>query len=159
MPGWQPGFVTSPGSKFERGTDGPSLMLVGGDGSRTWVRAGAYAAGLARRQHARLLAVYVTRLSAGIGAAPGAAAAMSEAATQTATDLERRFRDAAAEIGLDVEFRSVVGDPWTELNRAATETKADAVVVGASEHAGHRIVGSLAMRLVPAGEWPLNVVP
>jgi nucleotide-binding universal stress UspA family protein len=159
MPGWQTGFVTSSGPQFELGTDGPSLILVGVDGSRTSLRAAAYAAGLARRQHARLLALYVTRLSAGIGAAPGAAAAMSEAATQTATDLERRFRDAAAEIGLDVEFRSVVGDPWTELNRAATETKADAVVVGASEHAGHRIVGSLAMRLVRAGKWPVTVVP
>ena len=53
----------------------------------------------------------------------------------------------------------MVGDPWTELNRAATETKADAVVVGASEHAGHRIVGSLAMRLVRAGKWPVTVVP
>jgi nucleotide-binding universal stress UspA family protein len=159
MPGWQTGFVTSSGPQFELGTDGPSLILVGVDGSRTSLRAAAYAAGLARRQHARLLALYVTRLSAGIGTAPGAAAAMSEAATQTATDLERRFRDAAAEIGLDVEFRSVVGDPWTELNRAATETKADAVVVGASEHAGHRIVGSLAMRLVRAGKWPVTVVP
>ena len=159
MPGWQTGFVTPPGPEFELGTDGPSLILVGVDGSRTSLRAAAYAAGLARRQHARLLAVYVTRLSAGLGAAPGAAAAMSEAATQIATDLERRFRDAAAEIGLDVEFRSVVGDPWTELNRAATETKADAVVVGASEHAGHRIVGSLAMRLVRAGKWPVTVVP
>jgi nucleotide-binding universal stress UspA family protein len=159
MLGWQTGFVTSSGPQFELGTDGPSLILVGVDGSRTSLRAAAYAAGLARRQHARLLAVYVTRLSAGIGAAPGAVAAMSEAATQTATDLERRFRDAATETGLDVEFRSVVGDPWTELNRAATETKADAVVVGASEHAGHRIVGSLAMRLVRAGKWPVTVVP
>jgi nucleotide-binding universal stress UspA family protein len=46
-----------------------------------------------------------------------------------------------------------------ELNRAATETRADAVVVGASEHAGHRIVGSLATRLVRAGKWPVTVVP
>lgn len=51
------------------------------------------------------------------------------------------------------------GDPWIELNRAATETRADAVVVGASEHAGHRIVGSLATRLVRAGKWPVTVVP
>lgn len=151
--------MTPPGPEFELGTDGPSLILVGVDGSRTSLRAAAYAAGLARRQHARLLAVYVTRLSANIGMAPGVAGVMSEAASQAASDLERRLRDAAAEIGLDLEFRSACGDPWTELNRAATEVKADAVVVGASEHAGHRIVGSLATRLVRAGKWPVTVVP
>jgi nucleotide-binding universal stress UspA family protein len=145
--------------EFELGTDGPSLILVGVDGSRTSLRAAAYAAGLARRQHARLLAVYVTRLPASVGVAPGVAPALSEAATEAANELERQLRDGAARLGLEVEFRAVVGDPWTELNRAATETKADALVVGASEHAGHRIVGSLAMRLVRAGKWPVTVVP
>ena len=151
--------MTSPEPGFELGTDGPSLILVGVDGSRTSWRAAAYAAGLARRQHCRLLAVHVTRLSASIGAAPGAAAALAEAASQAANDIERRLRDGAAEIGLDLEFRAVAGDPWTELTRVAAETKADAVVVGASEHAGHRIVGSLATRLVRAGKWPVTVVP
>ena len=101
----------------------------------------------------------MARLSASIGAAPGVAAAMSEAAAQSAGEIEQRLRDGAAEIGLDLEFRAVMGDPWTELNRAATERRADAVVVGASEHAGHRIVGSLATRLVRAGKWPVTVVP
>ena len=151
--------MTSPGPDFELGTDGPSLILVGVDGSRTSLRAAAYAAGLARRQHARLLAVYVTRLPASIGAAPAAASALTEAAEQAASDLERQLREGAEQIGLDIEFRSVCGDPWTELNRMATEAKADAMVVGASEHAGHRIVGSLAMRLVRAGRWPVTVVP
>jgi nucleotide-binding universal stress UspA family protein len=151
--------VASPENEFELGTDGPSLILVGVDGSRTSLRAAAYAAGLARRQRCRLLVVHVSRLSASIGAAPGAAVAMSEAASQAANDLKQQFQERAAEIGLDMEFRAVTGDPWTELNRAATETRADAVVVGASEHAGHRIVGSLATRLVRAGRWPVTVVP
>jgi nucleotide-binding universal stress UspA family protein len=151
--------VTSLGPEFELGTDGPSLILVGIDGSRTSMRAAAYAAGLARRQHSRLLAVYVTRPSASIGMAPAAAPALHEAAEQAASDLERQVREGAARLGLDAEFRTVCGDPWTEINRAAVESKADAVVVGASEHAGHRIVGSLAMRLVRAGKWPVTVVP
>ena len=151
--------MTSAENEFELGTDGPALILVGVDGSRTSLRAAAYAAGLARRQHCRLLVVHVSRLSASIGAAPGAAAAISEAAAQAANDLKQLFQERAAEIGLHLEFRAVIGDPWLELNRAATETRADAVVVGASEHAGHRIVGSLATRLVRAGKWPVTVVP
>lgn len=42
---------------------------------------------------------------------------------------------------------------------AAEELTADAVVVGASEQAGHRIIGSVAVRLVKAGRWPVTVVP
>ena len=53
----------------------------------------------------------------------------------------------------------MVGDPWTELTRVADELRVDAVVVGASESAGHRIIGSLAGRLVRAGRWPVSVVP
>ena len=152
-------MVTSPETEFELGSDGPSLILVGVDGSRTSWRAAAYAAGLARRQRSRLLAVHVARLSPNIAVAPGVAAALGEAASQEADELGTYLRDRAAEIGVDLEFRSVVGDPWTELTRAASESKADAVIVGASEHAGHRIVGSLATRLVRAGRWPVTVVP
>lgn len=43
--------------------------------------------------------------------------------------------------------------------KAADELRADAVVVGASEQAGHRIIGSVAVRLVKAGRWPVTVVP
>jgi nucleotide-binding universal stress UspA family protein len=41
----------------------------------------------------------------------------------------------------------------------ADEVRADAVIVGASTKAGHRFVGSLAVRLVKAGRWPVTVVP
>jgi nucleotide-binding universal stress UspA family protein len=41
----------------------------------------------------------------------------------------------------------------------ATEIRADAIVVGASTWAGHRFAGSLAVRLVKAGRWPVTVVP
>jgi len=46
-----------------------------------------------------------------------------------------------------------------EMGTIATQMHADLVVVGASEHLGHRIVGSLAGRLVRAGKWPVTVVP
>jgi hypothetical protein len=32
-------------------------------------------------------------------------------------------------------------------------------VVGASMQAGHRFAGSIAIRLVKAGRWPVTVVP
>jgi nucleotide-binding universal stress UspA family protein len=51
------------------------------------------------------------------------------------------------------------GDPYTEIKRMADEMRADAMVVGASAKAGHRIIGSLAVRLVRAGRWPVTVVP
>lgn len=41
----------------------------------------------------------------------------------------------------------------------ATELRADLVVVGSSASAGHRIMGSLAVKLVRAGRWPVTVVP
>ncbi|MBK3636850.1 universal stress protein, partial [Streptomyces sp. MBT97] len=48
-----------PAHRFERGTDGPKVILVGVDGSDSSLRAAAYAGGLARRQHALLAVVYV----------------------------------------------------------------------------------------------------
>lgn len=56
------------------------------------------------------------------------------------------------------KFHTFRGDPCNGLV-AAAELKADAVVVGASESAGHRIVGSVAVPLVKAGRWPVTVVP
>ena len=40
---------------FERGTDGPRVIVASVDGSTTSLRAASYAAGLARRQSAELL--------------------------------------------------------------------------------------------------------
>ena len=151
------------GSAFELGTDGPQVILVGIDDSVTSLRAGAYAAGLARRQGARLVCVYVEQLSAMYGAstAAGAAAiaAQDEALTETAAGLERRAQEYAGAIGVPLTFVTARGDPLTELKRVADEVRADAVVVGASTKAGHRWIGSLAVRLVKAGRWPVTVVP
>jgi len=151
------------GGAFELGTDGPKVILVGVDASVTSMRAGAYAAGLARRQGARLVCVYVEQLSAMYGAAAGAAAgAIAEqerALTEEAAALRREIEEGAAQVGVPVTFITAIGDPYHELRRVADEVHADAVVVGASAKAGHRLVGSLAVRLVKAGRWPVTVVP
>ncbi len=52
--------VTASGpSSSEPGTDGPRILLASVDGRATSMRAGAYAAGFARRQRARLVAVHL----------------------------------------------------------------------------------------------------
>jgi len=148
---------------FELGTDGPRVILVGVDGSVTSLRAGSYAAGLARRQGARLVLVYVEQPSAMYGAAAGAGAgAIAEqqrAFSETAADLRREAEEGAARVGVQLTFVVAAGDPYHELRRVADEVRADAVVVGASTKAGHRLVGSLAVRLVKTGRWPVTVVP
>jgi nucleotide-binding universal stress UspA family protein len=151
-----------PGS-FELGTDGPTVILVGVDGSATSLRAGAYAAGLARRQGARLVAVYVGPVTSMAAGLPGAGAALavsqSEAFSELSEELRRQVEEGARDRGIAITFMATRGDPFSELRRIAGEIRAEAVVVGASAKAGHRLVGSLAVRLVRAGKWPVTVVP
>ncbi|MFE4665049.1 universal stress protein [Streptomyces sp. NPDC056716] len=146
--------------QFERGTDGPKVIVVGVDGSDSSLRAAAYAGGLARRQGALLAVVYVQPMLVA-GAALGAPVA--DTTGEIAQDLVAQIREATerAKGIFDVrwEFHTFRGDAYSGLVKAADDLKADAVVVGASERAGHRIVGSVAIRLVKAGRWPVTVVP
>ena len=147
---------------FELGTDGPSVILVGADDSTTSIRAGWYAMGLARRQRARLVVVFVAPVATIGTAAPGGAAlavAKDEAYNATAEDMRERAERAGEEFGIPVTFEARRGEPFAEICRVADEVRADAIVVGASTKAGHRFVGSLAVRLVKAGKWPVTVVP
>ncbi|WP_351227294.1 universal stress protein [Streptomyces sp. NPDC002133] len=145
---------------FERGTDGPKVIVAGVDGSDSSLRAVSYAAGLARRQNALLAIVYVQPLLSA-GAALGAP--VVDATEEIAEGLVAEIREAAERVrgiwNVRWEFHTFRGDPYNGLVRAADELKADAVVVGASESAGHRIIGSVAVRLVKAGRWPVTVVP
>ena len=149
-------------AKFELGTDGPSVILVGVDESVTAARAAWYAAGLARRQHARMIAVYVAQTASIVAASPGGAsvfAAEAQAHEAIGAELRERADAAASELGISLTFIVAHGDPYTEIKRVAAEARADAIVVGASAKAGHKLVGSLAVRLVRAGKWPVTVVP
>lgn len=144
---------------FELGTDGPTVIVVGIDGSPTSLRAAAYATGLARRQGSRLLFAYVAPLPALPGFAAGYVGPLEEGYQQIADELRREVSDAVVARGVDARFVVRRGDAYLELTRAAEEEQADALVVGASMQAGHKLVGSLAGRLVRAGRWPVTVVP
>ncbi|MFG2003041.1 universal stress protein [Spirillospora sp. NPDC048911] len=144
---------------FELGTDGPRVIVTGVDGSETSLRAAAYAWGLARRSDARLVLVHVSPLAALSALTPGGAAVMREAGEQVAAELREELSRAAERAAVRYELVTEQGDPYQVLARVADEVKADAVVVGASAQAGHRLIGSVAVRLVRAGRWPVTVVP
>lgn len=141
--------------------DGPGVILVAVDGSTTSIRATAWAAGVARRQGSRLLCVHVAARSAfsGLALGLGADGPAEIDGEEVTDDLAKQLREAAQCYQVRAEFVVRSGDPVVEIGKLADEVKADAVVVGASTHAGHRLVGSVAIRLVRSGRWPVTVVP
>ena len=104
-----------------------------------------------------MTAVFVARLV--VGPAAGGGAALAGFPWEAAEEARRGVEEAFRELGVPVTFIAASGDPFTELCRVAEDIRTDAVVVGASAHAGHRMVGSLAVRLVKAARWPVTVVP
>ena len=155
-----PKWSADASSGFELGTDGPRVVLAGVDGTDASWRAVSYAAGLARRQHALLAIVYVQpfmAMQSAYGAdVQGVTAEMADDIARTITEQSERLKHVYS---IRWKFLTRRGDPYTGLSEAADELKADAVIVGASEKAGHRLIGSVAVRLVKAGRWPVTVVP
>ncbi|WP_123531685.1 universal stress protein [Streptomyces sp. 840.1] len=139
--------------------DGPRTIVTGVDGSPTSLRAAAYAAGLARRQGARMVAVHVIRPPFGANMAPMADIELRGTLKEIAEQVRDDVHDGAEHVGMQVEFVTADGDPYAQLVRVTNQLGADALVVGASTRVGHRIVGSLAVRLVRSGLWPVTVVP
>jgi nucleotide-binding universal stress UspA family protein len=144
---------------FELGRDGPSRILVGIDGSETSMRAGAYAAGLARRQGSHLIVLYVAAPNPMAAQFAATAGAMMQTQHEVAAQLRSAVLEGAALVGIDAEFVQRHGNPYRELIAVAAELRVDAVVVGASLKSGRRFVGSLAGRLVRDATWPITVVP
>jgi nucleotide-binding universal stress UspA family protein len=142
---------------FELGTDGPRTILAGIDGSETSMHAGAYAAGLARRQGSHLILVFVHVTSASF--TPEGIVAARAAQESVLAELRAQIAEHSGRLGLSPTLYEREGNPYTEITRLADELRVDAVVVGASMRAGHRLVGSLATHLVRDARWPVTVVP
>jgi nucleotide-binding universal stress UspA family protein len=147
------------GTIFELGTDGPSRILVGFDGTDTSMRAAAYAAGMARRQGSHLIALFVATTTPMAAQLAATAAAMIQTQDEIGRGLRETVLDGARHVGIDAEFVMRRGNPYRELIAVANEMRVDAVVVGASTQSGRRFVGSLAGRLVRDATWPITVVP
>lgn len=145
--------------RFERGTDGPRMLMVGVDGSDTSLRAAASAFGMARRQGCGLTVVFVAAQPALSALVPQACAELEAAFAAVVAEVRDTAKRAAQEYGVPITLVTRRGDPFGQLRDVADENKADMVFVGASAQAGHRFVGSIATRLVRLGRWPVVVVP
>jgi nucleotide-binding universal stress UspA family protein len=141
--------------------DGPSLVVVGIDGSDTAWHALAWACGHARRAGCPVLAVYVSTTGYWDRVVPGADATVpvATAADAAAQQLRAEIRQVASGFGMRVGFVHRHGDPARELVTAAREHGADLLVVGTSSQLVHRVAGSLPGKLARCRETPLVVVP
>jgi len=146
---------------YELGNDGPSSIVVGVDGSEPSLRAAAYALGHARRQGSRLVAVFARSTTGGMASMMDASGAARTAVLAAQDEIEALLRAAHASEAGAVQAELVIrpGDPYQVLSEVAHEVRADCVVVGSSQSIGHRIAGSLAVRLVRNAHWPVTVVP
>lgn len=156
--------ATAQHDTFELGTDGPRTIVAGVDGSPASLRAAAYAAGLARRQHARLICVHVRPPLSGSASLscvvdPAILTAEAESAGEIEADVRRRIAEDAATWGIGVHVVVRRGDPLAEIEAVAHEAGAETIVVGASASIAHRLFGSLGSRLQRRGRWPVTVVP
>jgi nucleotide-binding universal stress UspA family protein len=88
-----------------------------------------------------------------------AVAATEEADAAYREELRGQVEALGREHGVPTQLVLVFADPVLALAKVADEVRADAIVVGASEQAGHRLFGSVAVRIVRAGNWPVTVVP
>lgn len=146
-------------SPFERGTDGPPVILVGVDGSRTSLRAAAYACGLARREGCQLVVVYALPVGTWGWAIPGAGPVLQRTLDELESAVRDEIRQLAEDAQVPVAFVSRRGGAYPCLRAVADEVRADIVVVGASGQARRLFGGSVGGRLIRHGHWPITVVP
>ncbi|WP_157248496.1 universal stress protein [Nonomuraea typhae] len=129
-------------SGFEIGKDGAGLIVVGYDGTGPSRNALAYAAGLARRDHAGLLIAFVESLTSATLWFYAGAPFVPDPAGDLAEDLREELRGLA----VPWQFVAMRGDAIRALESLADASMADAIVVGRSRSMWHSVAVGLARR-------------
>jgi nucleotide-binding universal stress UspA family protein len=144
--------------EFEIGKDGLGTIVIGYDDTPPALDALAWAAGLARRDKARLVIAYVEVLSSPAYWVAAGAVAANEAASEIVQEMHRRFQTLLTPQGLEWELLHGKGDPAGVLEAIAEEQKADCIVVGRSRHRGG-LLGSVPRGLLGKAARAVIVVP
>lgn len=136
--------------------DGPGTVVVGIDGSQASERALDYAFRQAARDGGQVIAVHVFS-RAGAFDSFGVVSTMCEA--DLTTELRPRVVELAHRHCVPALFVTEIGDVSGTLIRVAQEHLADSIVLGASTHPVHRLVGSAPVGVVRRCPCPVVVVP
>lgn len=137
--------------EYEIGKDGLAVIVVGIDGGVRAQNAAAWASGLARREHALLVLVYVEPMTSPAYWSPIGMATAAEAASEFVTELEINAARYLDPFGVRWELVHYRGDPAHGLEAVAVDRRADCIVVGRG--------GGVAKTLVNEAARPVVVVP
>lgn len=127
------------------------MIVVGVDGGARALHAAAWASGLARRERAHLVLVYVEALAGPAYWSPLGMATAAEAAGEIVEELRRAAADYLDQTGVQWELVHYRGDPAHGLEAVAEDRRADCIVVGRG--------GGVTRSLVNDARRPVVVVP
>lgn len=143
-------------SEYEIGKDGLAVIVVGFDGSDPSINASAWAAGLARREHAKLVLTYVEPLTSSWS--PVIAAGAAAAGLAFVEEIHKNAEHYLQPQGIRYEIVHHRGEPAHGLEAVAAEVRADCIVVGRSDTGGGAL-GSVAKSLINLATRPVVVIP
>jgi nucleotide-binding universal stress UspA family protein len=143
---------------FEIGKDGLAVILVGVDGGGPSMNAAAWGAGLARRERAALVLVYVEPLSNPAYWTPVPLGDTADSGVAFVDELRGNAARYLKTQGVRWEVVHHRGDAARGLEAVAEEVRADCIVIGRS-HDGTGSLGSVARTLINLATRPVVVVP
>lgn len=141
---------------YEIGKDGLAVIMVGFDGGDPAINASAWAAGLARRERAKLVLAYVEPLTGSWS--PIIAAGAVDAGVAFVDEIRKNAEHYLGPQGIRYEIVHHRGEPAHGLEAVAEEVRADCIVVGRSRTSGGAL-GSTARTLINVATRPVVVIP